>query len=495
MGRLLALVLFLWVSAGPVQARWLVAETAHFRIYSETSEARLRVQADELEDFHALLVLVTGRETPPQAPKLDIYMVGGRSGLRIIDPDASPDTLGFYRPTDAGIIAVGLRNGVGDSDWMSGREVLLHEYAHHFMFANSALAMPKWYVEGFAEYMATARFWPEKIEYGLANTSRAYSLGNELALPMEALLRGDVRAGARGVFYAQSWMLTHYLFRTPGMTEKLRDYLRRLAQGEDAVTAFQAAVDPDLKGFARKVERYWQDGKIPFVRMTRKPRPPAAVTVTALPPPADDMLLPLVSLQLPQSKETDAANLARLRAAAAKFPGDAWAARVLAVGTAAGGEDAVAAPLLDAQLTLTPDDPWLLRWRAAMFRANRPDASAAAVRLARTLLVRAFKAAPNDWQVLSAYAATFQGLNVPKSVVDVLDTANLLAPQAPGLAFRAGLVLAHAGRHEDAARALGPLVNNPHREAPEWMLRLMAALRTKDDAAVKAAIAAGGERR
>jgi hypothetical protein len=135
----------------------------------------------------------------------------------------------------------------------------------------------------------------------------------------------------------------------------------------------------------------------------------------------------------------------------------------------------------------------LLRWRASLYKAHMPDATPADVSAARRLLVRAFKAAPNDWQVLSDYARTFEARPepMPATALDVLGKAHELAPQEKTLAWRTAIAMARAGHFDVARMALGPLVNDPHAgEGTAPGRELLAALRLKDRAAVDTALAA-----
>jgi tetratricopeptide (TPR) repeat protein len=225
--------------------------------------------------------------------------------------------------------------------------------------------------------------------------------------------------------------------------------------------------------------------------MKRKPPGAFDIRVSALPPVADKVLLPLLSVQLPQKGEDDAANLARIREAVAKAPDDAWGKRALAIAEAAAGDSATAAARLDTLLLETPSDPVLLRWRARLYEPWSRTASAADVSAARKLLVRANRVAPNDWLVLSDYVQTFEsrGETLSDPTLDVLAKAYSLAPQQGVLAYRTAMAMAQAGRYDIAEVAMGPLVNNPHSGRAMVLERtLLDALRERDKGAVEAAL-------
>ena len=488
MGMRFLLGLMWLVTAGVAQAGWLVAETQHFRIHSTMNEARLRREAAVLEDYHKLLEILTGFETPQDMPRLNIYLVDSQKQLAVVSPNVGQNTLGFYTASPGGIVALALEPDA-EGGWSGGRDTLLHEYAHHFMMLGGSTAVPAWYREGFAEYAMTASFRPDRIEFGGPNPGRYWQLRNFGWEPLEKILRGASDTDW-AKFYAQSWLLTHYLNRVEGMQAKRNAYLKKVAAGGDPVEAFRTEIDPDLDKFQSELKRYINGRSATMSRLTRTPPEPASVTITALPKVADTALLPLVAIQLPQKAEDDARNLARIREAAARDPDNGWAKRALAIGEAAGGDRELAAKLLDELIGQDMQDAELLRWRASLYRADRPGASAADVDAARKLLVRAWKASPNDWQVLWAYANTFrspQKLN--EQVLDILWKAAELAPQVHALAMKTGVEMARAGHYEQAEALIAPVVNDPHGGGALMLERnLLTALKSRDKTSVDAAL-------
>ena len=482
------LALLLLVCAGPAWARWLVAETPHFRIHGTLNERRLREEASVLEDFHALLEQLTQRRFPADAPKLDVYLVDSSAEMRIVSPGIAPSIAGFYVAGPGGIFAVSLEPSGTNREF--GREVLLHEYAHHFMMQAGTTALPAWYIEGFAEYLMTAEFRPDRIEFGGLSRGRYYVLSTFPWAPLEQVLRR-----APGVnldsFYAQSWLLTHYLSRVKGMPAKRDAYLRKVSAGADPVEAFRTEIDPDLDAFQSRLRTYLVKREFTFSRMTRQPPEAVRMEVIELPSVANSALLPFVGLQLDPSRAEAEAQLARIRSAVTRLPDDPWDKRVLAIAEAAAGDATAAAARLDALLAEMPDDPVLLRWRARLYRADRRDAGPSDIRAARNLLVRAYGLAPEDWQLLSDYVATYEARAqpLPASVLDVLARAHAIAPQVDDIARRTAIALARAGEHAAAEAALAPLVNNPHVQTAMVLERtLLESLRKKDTEAIEAAL-------
>ncbi len=454
LARLLLLALLL---ATPARAEWLVAETEHFRLHEDTSENRIRQRAALLEDYRSLLLTMTnvGDADSAPAPRLDVYILKDIADARPFGKLA-PNVAGIYIANPGGVAAFA-NNGV------LGIATVLHEYAHHFMLASGATAYPAWYVEGFAEYFMTAEFRPERVEFGNYNNVRAAWLVRGNWLPLEKVLARSFRPKSSddvAMFYAQSWLLTHYLYRVEGQSQKLQAYLQAVAQGADPVEAFKTHIDPDLSRFQSSLKRYLGSRNLTYSVFKRPAATPASVQIRALPAAAKDLLMPLVGLEL-------APNIAPVRAvapeiitkAAAKHADDPMAQRALALLALRFGNPQDAAARLDTLLKSSPDDPSLLLWRAQTLPTD-PKGRAEALRL----LVRSYKANPDDWRTLRAYALArgARTRKLSKNDLDVLILARQLAPQVDELALDLALAYAHADNLPMAARVLAAPAANPH---------------------------------
>lgn len=484
------LALLLAFAPTPLLAQWQRAETAHFRLHGGVAPDTLAERARLLEDFHALLVKATGRNLPPGAPRLDVFLV---DSIADMPPRQKlpPGAAGYYLADAGRISAVTLAHPTGGPGGLSAPELLLHEYAHHFMAGAGRFAYPAWYVEGFAEYFATARFGPGRVTLGEASEARRQALAAGRWLPMETLLARspDLSRGQdAAMFYAQSWLLTHYMFRTPEARRPFADYLRAQAAGTDPVAAFRTHVDDDLPGFEAKLRRYLKT-RANTSTFARLETGGVDVRVTALPQGSERLIPLLVQLEHSGTGPDSAAMLTAVRTLVGDAPQEALARRTLALAELEAGRPAVAGRLLDGLLAEQPEDADLLRWRAQAIRAERgPGAQARAL----DYLGRALSAAPEDWRVLHAYARLQRGPGgaMPSHALDVLLKAHTLAPQVSEIVLDAALALSRAGRLPEAARVLEPLAWAPHGgPASDIAQRMLARARAGDRAGLLAEVA------
>lgn len=489
MFRWVVAVLLCLVST-PLLAQWQVAETPHFRLYGGVDQATLAERARLLEDFHALLVRATGRNLPAGAPRLDVFLV---DSIADMPPRQKlpPGAAGYYLADAGRISAVALARPPAGPGGLSGSELLLHEYAHHFMAGAGRFAYPAWYVEGFAEYFATARFGGRRVTVGEPSPVRRAALSTGPWLPMETLLarKPDLSRGQdAALFYAQSWLLTHYMFRTPSARRPFAAYLRAQAAGADPVQAFRTHVDSDLPGFEAKLRRYLK-AQATVSSFDRVQETQEDVHLSALPQGSERLLPLLVQLEHNGAGPDSAAMLVAVQAIVGDAPQEPLARRTLAVAELEAGRPAAAGKLLDALLADEPANADLLRWRAQAIRAERvPGAQSRAL----DYLGRALTAAPDDWRVLHAYARLQRtaGGGMPTHALEALLKAHTLAPQVSEIVLDTALALSQAGRLPEAASVLEPLAWAPHGgPASDIAQRMLARARAGDREGLLAEVA------
>jgi hypothetical protein len=460
-------VLALFVFSGNAAAqdgRWVRAESRHFIAYSDHSEARTRQALEELEGFDELLRVLTRRAPETEEPvKLEVYLFRSAASLREVWPSRGSSVLGFYtaRPEIVAAFAIFRDRG------LEAEEVLFHEYAHHFLLQNFTVAYPKWFVEGFAEYVQTAEIAPERVTWGRYSQARAYSLGPQGWPPMERMLRGDHREGEVNQFYALSWLMTHYFYHQPERQVGLKAYFDSLRDGGDPVAEFPNAIGMSLEEFERELRAYLR-GRINYHIMTQAPRSASAVSISHLPEAADDLLTLMARIRLGGVAETERSNLlGRVRRGAERYGNDGYAQRALALAEITLGSPAAARARLEPLLGRNGEDAEALYLTGLSYlmegRANE-DGRTELYRQGRRFFSRAFRRNPNHVPTLYRYVETHSAEPAPLTVqqLDVLVHARNLAPQVAEIGLNTGGQLIAARRFEEAAAVLRQIAYNPH---------------------------------
>jgi hypothetical protein len=459
-GAALALALL----ASPASATWRRAESPNFIVYSQSAEPELRQEVARLEDYNDFLRLLTGVGDPPPPTRLKVYIVRGRGALRTVRPALRSDVAGFYTAGEAGIAAFADEKvSLGGGD-----EVLFHEIAHHFMLQYRPTAYPPWYVEGFAEFVMTTKIKDEEIEFAQASANRVAWLTHAQWLTWDQVLfEPPPRSSAdTALYYAQSWLLVHYLLRDPARKALLVAYLGATARGEAPRTAYKRIFGKDTRALDRDIRNY-AARQMTYSRLRRASAikaPP--ITVATLPPSADDLLLLEAGLDTGARPEDALRIVERVRAAAAGKTDD-YSRRVLAKAEALAGDGAAADRLLDPLLAAAPRDAELLYLEGMrhLVAARRDPAVAARERkLAQGWFAKAHGVDQDRFQTLVRYAESLSGdpRFASENTANILLLAHKLAPQVSDIGMKAARILLIRGEFDEAERILLPLASNPH---------------------------------
>ncbi|MFT3728711.1 MAG: hypothetical protein QM759_12875 [Terricaulis sp.] len=452
-------------------APWLRTETANFIIYSGSSEARVHDLADNLEAYDALLTHITGAAAARSPLKLEVFLFRVPSAFYEAFGSVAPSVLGFYKG-DAEILASVAQDR--SSQGLDAQVILFHEYAHHFMFAHFANAYPAWYVEGFAELASTTAFEPTRTVIGRASPARTDTLSRGSWLPLQRLLAlrpSDITTGdEEDKFYAQSWLLAHYIFMTPGMDAKFRDYVAAWRQGGDPIAIFPDKFGKSIADFESDVRQHYQQGVHAIGLPRTGATAHAAATVTPMPDSTNDLLALSIRLRGGVSSEKAPALLQLVHDRVTAPPQDAFAFMTLARAEAKIGDRARARALLEPYLETHAGDfeaQYLLGLTYLRDAEDAEgDAKTAALTQARHHFVAAYRQNENYVPALFHYAETFDGVMMTheqmENTTNVALLAHQLAPQVSEIGFLTAQWLMNLDRPREAIPILRAMAYDPH---------------------------------
>lgn len=403
---LFALVLIVLTPSAAL-AQWRRADSENFVVYSDGSERSLREYTAKLERFDALLTArFGGPRTGGDHRRLPVYLVGDGRALRVAAPGLPPGISGYYSTSENDIFAVLVR---GESD-----DILLHEYAHHVMARAGDARYPGWFKEGFAEFFATATVTESgEASFGLPSPGRMNALKQNRWLPMDVVLRAESSFAITGetdlgMFYAQSWALTHWLLADAARIRNMSAYVAAVNGGQDPVAAWQAIFGMTPEQLTAALRAH-VNGRLSYAKLNMPPIRPE-ITVTTLSPAAAAVLLPAINARSWNEAETDGpALLATLRAAAGRFPDDPLALVALGRAEMRWGDAAAAEAVLTRALERDPGNVEGLILMADLATEHGADATDEGEQtrqwdMAREFLNRALEADPTDSRIYSAQA-------------------------------------------------------------------------------------------
>ena len=450
---------------------WLRAETPRFIVYSNGSETGLRNIARDLKSFDALLGRIINAPPSAASTKLEVFLF--RSTDQFYETYGAHNTNldGFYFPAPELVAAI---SNYRDAQATEAQTTLFHEYTHHFMFAHAPGAYPAWYIEGFAEFASTALFQDNRIVLGRSLSERVSWLNGNQWLPLEQLLVADplqmMSSEEMARFYAQSWLLTHYISLTPGEIEHFHAYLTEFRRGADPVASFQTAFGKSTGEMQTVLRDYARHA--PALALNR----PAAVehtdaTVTTMPASTDALIALSVRIRrggIAENNRNELAETVRNRVAGAAQ--DRFSQMLLARTEATIGDHQRARDLLQPYLAAHADDVEATFLMGLSYfndaHAADGDARQAALTQARHYFVAAYRLDENYVPALYRYAETFEDQPMTRAAMEntanVILLAHQLAPQVSSIGFLAAEWLMSLNRAAAAVPILRAIAYDPH---------------------------------
>ncbi len=255
--RLLLLGLALVPAIACAQQAWVKATTTNFEVYTTAGEPKAREAALYFEHVNSFLVKALGTTR------------SGEGRVRVIVFQSARE----YKPYQPGEGRLAYAGGGPSTDQivMQGMSpdqyfIAVHEYVHILLkpFKNT----PAWFNEGLAQVYQTLRPAGGKIIVGDPVPGALEFLEQAKWLDLETLFAvdhnspyytGDNRQA--GIFYTESWLLTHMLFAGRKYGAGFTELKRQILAGTPAEEAFQSAFGEKTWHVYSDLRRYAEDGE------------------------------------------------------------------------------------------------------------------------------------------------------------------------------------------------------------------------------------------
>ncbi|WP_040370830.1 hypothetical protein [Blastomonas sp. AAP53] len=484
-----------WPSAA--SADWHEASSPNFLVYADQDEKQVRAFTDMLERYRSAMLALYKMPDEPTSPsnRLTVFVMHDAGEVRKLSADGRRFLQGFYQSRAGGSVAFipRVQSSSQRERVTQGEQVLLHEYAHHFMYSLFSGSAPLWFTEGFAEFYSTAKFEKDgSVGLGLPASHRAAELMYAQDVPLEMLLstrKYRENASRRyDAFYGRSWLLFHYLMLSGDRPGQLSDYLDRLNKGEGEDAAAKLAFG-DLAKLDDEITRYMKFRRMSYINLDASRITSAHIRVRPLRAGEAAILPVMMRSKRGVTDETAAEVLELARAIAADYRDDPFVQTALAEAEFDAGNTAEALAAADRALARDPQAiNALIQRMYALFREAEDgnDGLWSQVRAA----VAAANQVENDNPIpLSFFYRTFaaEGKTPPEIAVKGLQKALMLAPYDIGLRITLARHQIQTDDKETARKTLAPLLNHPHdtqlAELARQMLDGAAATPAKGDEA------------
>ena len=375
------------------QSRWTFAAGEHFEVYTTGGDAVARRALDDFDRIHTYL------EDALHIPAIS----GPRTRLIIFNsreefaPYASnPNVKAFYQSgVDGDFVVLPGLNG-------ESFRAIAHEYSH-LVSRRTGRHYPLWLDDGLAEYFSTVTPQGTKLQIGAAPGERQRSLGFGVRLmPLEQLFAitrdsADYNNPARtGLFYAQSWALTHMLLTDERYRDKSAGLLGKLAHGEPSALALTSVYAKTVDEIARDLSKYTLRGNFRTTTVEAPLHPRAAAATTR--PATDFEARVAIATLLGTNTARHTAALAAFAELERQNPRDLTLLEAVGMFHVRAGRFDDARPYLERAIALSTANARIYV-HLAEIRANTPPDDVAAKSEEESLLDKALSLAPDDAEV------------------------------------------------------------------------------------------------
>ena len=253
----------------PVSAKdsWTSVHSKNFFLVGNASEKEIRQVATRLEQFRDVFArLFPGTKFTSPIPTT-VFVFKSDSSYKPFKPvvDGKISEVAGYFQSGREVNYITLTTEKRSDNPYS---TIFHEYVH--LLVNNTMGktnVPPWFNEGLAEYYSTfdvendqkvylGNLIPYHLE--LLRTTQLFPLEKLFAVDYYSLERN--KHDARGLFYAESWVLIHYLIQgnEGRRVHQLTTFLGLLLKSTPVETAFRQAFQTDYAGMQKELKDYIQ---------------------------------------------------------------------------------------------------------------------------------------------------------------------------------------------------------------------------------------------
>lgn len=239
-------------------AEWNKLTSSNFELYTTAGEHDARQTTQLFEQVRAFFMKVKSSSVTTRLP---VTIVGFRNPKEYKPYSLSEAAAAYYAGDEQHDYIV--MSSLG----MESAPMAIHEYMH-LLVRHSGLKMPIWLNEGFADVYSTLKPVGGEILLGSVPPGRAGSLSGEKWLPLAKLFavasdspeyNEKTRAG---IFYAESWLLTHMLVLGNGYRNQFSAFAAQLSSSGSTEDAFFRVYGKTLPQVQADLNAYYHSNSL-----------------------------------------------------------------------------------------------------------------------------------------------------------------------------------------------------------------------------------------
>jgi tetratricopeptide (TPR) repeat protein len=232
--------------------QWIKLETPHFELYTTAGEKKGREAILYFEQVRSFFLEASPAKHAPEFP---VRIVAFRSESQYKPYRINESAVAYYAPGRS-------RDYIVMQDISSEHyPVAIHEYTH-LIVKHTGLNLPLWLNEGWADVYSSLAPKGNKAVVGSPLPGHFRTLLTTKWLSLDVLASVDHNSplynerNKAGIFYAESWLLVHMLYLSPGYRVNFSKLLLAISSGQDMAQACQSVYGKGLKEIASDLDQY-----------------------------------------------------------------------------------------------------------------------------------------------------------------------------------------------------------------------------------------------
>jgi Flp pilus assembly protein TadD len=269
----------LWAGLGASalggEPEWLEIRSPHFSVVTDAGEKSGREVAVRFEQMRAVFGALMTKAKVTMPTPLQIVAFRNTKEMRQFVP------LWQGKPTEVAGLFLGNedRNFILlDMSIEDPWKTVCHEYAHLLLNGNIKATLQPWFEEGFAEYFSTIEVTGKQAEVGRVPQDDGVILRSGSLMKVADLFRVQQKSRIynesgdhRSLFYAQSWLVVHYLYDRQLMA-RANDYFHlAVDQNVPVETAIQSAFGMSAEDLDKAIRQYLKANQFFYQRIATPP--------------------------------------------------------------------------------------------------------------------------------------------------------------------------------------------------------------------------------
>ena len=259
---------------------WTEVRSPNFLVLTDSSEKQGRNVVLQFELIRAVFRQFFNIPGAAKDPVVTIIAIKDEDGLKRLMPGfwASKGLLSSESSLPAGLYLAGPEKDhialrLDEITDQEAREALgrraddpfenVHHGYVHFLAGRLLSQLPLWLVEGSAEFFGSTEVKGRKISVGAPSRTNLEVLQGTKLLPLGTLFAVDASSpyyheeNRNSIFYAQSWLLTHYLITRDWRegTHRVTDFVALLGQSVEPEEAARRTIGDPLR-LQKELKRY-----------------------------------------------------------------------------------------------------------------------------------------------------------------------------------------------------------------------------------------------